>query len=236
VKPAKSQPQCEQCQARLKTVFSGLSDEDILRLNASKECSIYQKGQVIFRAGAFPHGLFCINSGKIKIYQSGHEGKEQIIHFAKEGEILGYRPLLSGEKYSSSAAAINDCTVCFIPKDVFTMLLEKNASLSRKLLTLLSHDLKEAENKITHIAQKPVRERIAEALLYLQEAYGYETDGATVNVVLTREEIANVAGTTPESAIRLLSEFRHEKMIRLRGKKIAFLNLPLLVKAANLLD
>lgn len=233
VKAINVQHHCEHCQERLESVFGDLSPDERNSLNVRKGCSRYRKGQVIFHEGAFPHGLFCVNIGKVKIFQSGDDGKDQIIHFAKAGDILGYRSLLSGERYASSAAAISDCSICFVPKDVFMMLLDKNAGLSRRLLILLSHDLKEAQQKITHIAQKSVRERIAEALLCLKETYGYEKDGTTINVVLTREDIANVAGTTAESAIRQLSEFRHKKIIGLRGKKISFLNLPLLVKTAH---
>lgn len=230
------QPECEHCYARLKSIFCDLNAAELQTLNAAKECGNYKKGQLIFHEGSLPHGVFCVNSGKIKISQTGDEGKEQIIRFSREGDVLGYRSLLSGDKYSSSATAIHDSNVCFIPRETFLSLLEGNSGLSRKLLVLLSNELKEAESKITHIAQKPVRERVAEALLCLKEAYGYEPDGATINVSLTREEIANIVGTTPESAIRLLSEFRRDNIIDLKGKKITFLNLPMLVKTANIFD
>ncbi len=230
------QPECQQCQARFKSVFCDLNEEEVSSINTSKGCNTYQKGQVIFYEGTFPHGLFCVNNGKIKIAKSGDEGKEQIVRLAKEGDILGYRALLSGEKYSCSATAIDDTSICFIPKQTFFSLIEKNANLSKEMLKLLSHDLKKAEHKITDLAQKPVRERLAEALLFIKETYGLEKDNATLNVVLTREEIANIVGTATETAIRLLSEFRQDKIIELNGKKITILNLPLLIKTANIND
>ena len=230
------QPECQQCQARFKSVFCDLNEEEVSSINTSKGCNTYQKGQVIFYEGAFPHGLFCVNNGKIKIAKSGDEGKEQIVRLAKEGDILGYRALLSGEKYSCSATAIDDTSICFIPKQTFFSLIEKNANLSKEMLKLLSHDLKIAEHKITDLAQKPVRERLAEALLFIKETYGFEKDTTTLNAVLTREEIANIVGTATETAIRLLSEFKQDKIIELNGKKITILNLPLLIKTANIND
>ncbi len=123
-----------------------------------------------------------MNSGKIKIAQPGDEGKEQIVRLAKDGDILGYRALLIGDKYSCSATAIDETSTCFIPKDSFFNLIGKNANLSMEIMKLLSHDLKKAEHKITVLAQKPVREKMAEALLFLKETYGYENDNATINI------------------------------------------------------
>ncbi len=230
------QPECQFCEARFKSVFCDLNDEDLNLLNLSKGCNTFKKGQLIFNEGGFPHGLFCVNSGKIKIAQSGDEGKEQIVRFAKDGDILGYRTLLSGDKYSCSATALDDTSICFIPKDTFFKLIAKNANLSMEIMKLLAHDLKNAERKITDLAQKPVRERMAEALLFLKETYGYESDNATINVSLSREEIANIAGTARETATRLLSEFKDDGIVELVGKKIKILNHQKLVKTANVFD
>ena len=230
------QPECQHCQARFKSVFCDLNEADLNELNLSKGCNTFKKGQIIFNEGGFPHGIFCVNSGKIKITQSGDEGKEQIVRFAKDGDILGYRTILSGDKYSSSATAIDDSSICFIPKNTFFNLIGKNANLSMEIMKLLSHDLKMAEHKITDLAQKPVRERMAEALLFLKETYGYENDNATINVILSREEIANMVGTTRETATRLLSEFKDDSIVALIGKKIKILNHQKLVKTANVFD
>ena len=155
---------------------------------------------------------------------------------AKDGDILGYRALLSGEKYTGTAKALVESSICFIPKESFFNLIEKNATLSKALIRLLAHDLKEAEHKITNLAQKPNRERLAEALLFLKETYGFESDGATINVTLSREEISNIVGTATETTIRLLAEFKHDKMIEFVGKKIKFLNTQELIRTADIFD
>jgi CRP/FNR family transcriptional regulator len=231
-----STPECHHCQARFKSVFCDLHGEELDALNLQKGCNTFKKGQEIFKEGFFPKGLFCINSGKIKISQLGNEGKEQIVRFAKEGDVIGYRALLSGEKYSGSAKALAESSVCFIPRDTFFTLIEKNTNLSMGMLKLISHDLKEAEHKITNLAQKPNRERLAEALLFLKETYGFENDGATINVILSREEISNLVGTATETTIRLLSEFKKDKLIDFVGKKIRFLNTKELIRTAEIFD
>ena len=104
------------------------------------------------------------------------------------------------------------------------------------MMKMLSDELHKTEIKLTHLAQKPIRERLAETLLFIKETYGYEEDGITLNVRLSREEIANLLGTATESAIRLLSEFKKDGMVELDGKKIKILSQKELVRTANLQD
>jgi len=230
------QPNCSHCESRGKSVFCDLHGTELEQLNNEKGCTYYKKGQIIFNIGAYPHGLYCVKEGKIKVFQIGDEGKEQIVRLVKEGDIMGYRSLLGGDKYSASAEVIEDARVCHIPKQTFFSLLKNNGNLSMEIMKLLSSDLGNAEHRMTKLAQKPVRERVAEALLYLKETYGYENDGTTIGVVLSREDIANIVGTATETVIRLLSEFKAEGMIGLNGKKIAILDQRQLVRMANVLD
>lgn len=229
-------PSCAECQARLNNVFCTLSDKDLKELSVEKSCNIYRKGQLVFFEGNRPTGLFCVNKGKVKIYQIGIEGKEQIIRLAKDGDILGYRSLISGETYTASASVIEDATICFLPRKIFFDLLQTNSELSSRMMKLLSHDLKAAEKRITGLAQKPVRERMAETLIMLEEFYGLDRDNATIKANLSREDIANIVGTATETAIRILSEFRSEKKLELVGKKIQILDHDALIKTANIFD
>ena len=102
------------------------------------------------------------------------------------------------------------------------------------MLQIVCKELREANDYITDIAQKTVRERLAEVLLLLKE--NFELDNAnTLQISLTREELANMVGTATESVIRLLSEFKQDQLIDLQGRKIKFINVPGLTKVANLL-
>lgn len=227
---------CHKCGARNTSVFCGLNGEELEELDAQKRCTIYKKGQIIFKENSFPHGLYCINSGKTKLYQTAEKGREQIVRLAKDGDLLGYRTLLSDDKYTSTCEAIEVSSICFIPRTLFMQLVEKNATISINIMKLLSSDLKKAEHKVTDLAQKPVRERMAEAILFIKETYGFEKDNATINVVFTREEIANIAGTATETAIRILSDFKEERLVEFVGKKIKIVNQKELIHVANVVD
>ena len=96
--------------------------------------------------------------------------------------------------------------------------------------------MEDTERRVVEIARKSVRERVAEALLILRETFGYEADGKTLNMTLTREEIADIVGTAPESVIRMLTDLKNEELIETEGRRIRVKNLRGLVAAANLVD
>lgn len=224
---------CATCGARHKSIFCHLEIEELAAFDEMKSCMSYKKGQVIFNEGGHPLGLFCVNDGKVKLEYTGSDGKEQIVRMAKGGDVLGYRALLSSERYNASAIALDDTDLCFIPKDAFFTVLKTNPGLSLEIIKMLSVELRKAEKSITDLAQKPVRERMAEALLFLKETYGFEEDGQTIDVVLSREDIANLVGTATETAIRLLSEFKKDNIVEPVGKKIKIVDTDKLIKTAN---
>lgn len=227
---------CQSCAQRFTSVFCKAKQEFIEEINEQKICNIYKKGQTLFNEGSYPFGVYCINEGKVKLSHLGDDGKEQIIRLLRGGDILGYRALLSGERYSASAIALEDTQVCFVPKELFISVLKSDTGLAFEMMKLLSDELHKAEVKLTHLAQKPIRERLAETLLFIKETYGFEADGVTLSVRLSREEIANLVGTATESTIRLLSEFKKDGMVELDGKKIKILRQKELIKTANLQD
>lgn len=224
---------CSTCKARLNSIFKDLKEDDKQLLEQNTSCKLYQKGELIFSEGAYPRGLFCVHSGKVKLSQIGTDGKEQIVHLANDGAVMGYRAILGEDTYSCSAMALEDSKVCFIPKAHFNELIENNSKLTLQIVHLLSDELKEAERKITNTAQQPVKNRIAQALLSLKKNYGMESDKVTINVSIKREELANLAGTTRETATRLLYELQEQKLIELVGKKIKILNEALLINLAH---
>ena len=221
------------CDVSHKRIFSTLNTEELELFDKTKVCLFFRKGQSFFNEGSYPLGLYCLDAGKVKLEHSGDEGKMQIVRMKKGGDLLGYRALFCGEKYNASAVAIEDTNLFFIPKDTVFEVLKINHRLSMDMLRLLAHDLRAAENHLTELAQKPVRERLAKALLYLKETYGLEDDQSTINVQLSREEIADLVGTATETAIRLLSEFRQEGIIELIGKKISIADKSKLIATAH---
>ncbi|MBL0331786.1 MAG: Crp/Fnr family transcriptional regulator [Chlorobiota bacterium] len=215
---------CNDCESRGKSIFCGLLKNELAELMSNKGCTKFLKGQTIFKEGMYPFGLYCVKHGKVKLSKLGERGKEQILRLAKDSDVIGYRSLIVNEPYRATAQAMEDSTICFIPKSYFLTMLKSNPELSNQMLIKLSNDLKEAENKIVGMAQKPIRERLAETLINLKECYGTEDDNKTLNVIFTREELANIVGTATESLIRILHEFKEENLISLNGKKIEIIN------------
>ncbi len=232
----KNIPRCEECNSRLCSIFSDLSTESVQRIDSCKGGNFYRRKQTIFFSGTRPNGIYCISSGKAKIYKIDADGNEQIIRLAKEGDVLGYRSLICGEQYSSFAAALEDAVICFIPRESFLGLLEQYPAMSAKLMQQLAHDLKITEDRLAKIACKPVRERVAEAILILAKFYDNDKDGTAITLTLTREELANFIGTATESVIRFLSEFKKANLIRVKGREIKILDRDALIRTANIVD
>lgn len=179
-------------------------------------------------------GLFCINSGKVKVYKMSSDGKEQIIKLSKPGDFLGYRALISEEFYNSSATVIEEGAMCYIPKSDFLEILQKNPTFFRKMAKRVAHELGVMEQNLVTIAQKSVRERLAATLLMLKETYGMEGDESDViDIALSREDLANIIGTATETVIRLLSNFKTQNLISLQGKKIRVLDPQGLIREAD---
>lgn len=214
---------CHQCIIREFNTLKSLSKEELKQVSNHKDEMSFKKGEVIFKEGAMLNGVYCIKEGKCKLTKLSPNGKEQIVKFIKHGDMLGYRSVLSEEPVSLSVVALEDMSACFIPKKDIYDAIQNNKNFSKDMFKVVCHDLKDANDTIASMAQKTVRERLADTLLFLDETFGEDEDG-NIAVKLSREEIANVIGTATESAIRLLSELKKDKVISLVGKKIKLLN------------
>jgi CRP-like cAMP-binding protein len=203
------------------SLLCSISSENQEMISERKGNNFYKKGQAIFYEGNHASGLYCIHKGRVKLSILGEDGKEQIVRFAKTGDILGYRSMLSDESYHASASAMEDSSICHISKEKFNRLLEIDPKLSIKVIQLLSKDLRGAEQLLIDITQKTVKERIAESLITLKNTFGLQQDGKTLDVVLARAEIADMAATTTETTIRTLAQLSDDGLIELNGKRIS---------------
>lgn len=193
----------------------------------------YKKGDSLFEDEDWPKGVFIIKHGTVKLAKFGSFGKEQILRFATEGDLVGYRSILCGESLKAHAEAMTEMKATFIPRDIFMKLLEEDAVFSFAMIKRLAFELGESLNTITFLAQKTVRERLAEILILLEQKLGTDDEGF-INISLTREEIANLIGTATESAIRLISEFKSDKLILVSGRQIRILDHQMLRKIGHL--
>lgn len=233
MKSSINRPTEEECKLSGFQLFKKLTENEFDHLNYEKTCSLFKKGSIIYREGSRLTGFYCITKGIVKVFKTGIDGKEQIIRFAKKGEIIAYRSLLSQESACTTSKVIEEAVLCHIPYQTLQFLIKNNWEFSHHMLQIVCKELREANDYITDIAQKTVRERLAEVLLLLKE--NFDLDNAnTLQISLTREELANMVGTATESVIRLLSEFKHDKLIDLQGRKIKFLDIKALTRIANL--
>ena len=223
---------CDSCFIRTHPLFRHLDDDEIHHVTLEKITESYKRGSIIYQEGNRMNGFYCVQKGIIKIYKTGFDGKEQIIRFAKSGDIIGYRSVISNELACTTTAVLEDCLVCHIPTSVLFNLVKTNGSFAVELMKLTCKELGEANAYITDIAQKTVRERLAEILLLLHDEFGSNEQGILA-LSLTREDLSNIVGTATESVIRLLSEFKSDGLIELNGRKIKILDKPGLKSIAN---
>ena len=219
---------------RSNSIFEGLPESELTYLEERTIETKVKKGHTIFSEGTRPNGIFYLKKGKIKKYKTNRDGKQHIIYICSSGELLGYPALLSDEPYSDSAATLEDSIIGFIPKDDFLTILEESNVLSKKLLTNLSHEFGVLVNGIASFSYKTVRERLALSLLVMKDKYKSDTEtDLPVEINLTREDLANFVGIAVETLVRLLHEFKEEKMIETQGRKIRILDPKKLIKVAN---
>ncbi|MEQ5792105.1 Crp/Fnr family transcriptional regulator [Muricauda sp. NFXS6] len=210
---------CENCIVRQFNSLRAMSKEELKQVSDSKTTRTIKKGEPLFEEGDKLNGVYCVRNGVSKLSKLSANGKDQIVKLASKGEVLGQRSVISQESTNLSAVAVNDMEVCFIPKESINNTLQKNPNFTLEVLRHMAHDLKEADDVIVNISQKTVKQRMAEAFLYLQNNFGEDADGFLA-LTLSREDISNVVGTATESAIRIISEFKKKGLIQTSGKKI----------------
>ncbi|KVV15158.1 Crp/Fnr family transcriptional regulator [Flavobacterium sp. TMP13] len=223
---------CDQCIVRQLTSLKALTKEEVIQLANSKKTLTIKKGEALFEEGEVTNGVFCVKNGVGKLSKLSANGKDQIVKLVKSGELLGQRSMISNEPANLSAKAISDMEVCYIPKKEMLGFFNTNNQFSMSLMQTICEDLKESENDKVAMAQKTVKERLAQTLLYLQDNFGLETD-QSLSIQLSRDELASIIGTATESCIRLLSDFKKQGLIEIAGKKIIIKNSRELQKMAE---
>lgn len=223
---------CEQCIVREFSSLKALTKDELIKLSDCKTSLIIKKGDVIFEEGENVNGIYCIKDGICKLTKLSANGKDHIVKLVTKGELLGQRSMISDEPVNLSAVALEDMQVCFIPKSEVMGYFDKNNQFSMNVMKTICGDLKEADDHMVNLAQKTVKERLAETLLYLNDTFGKNEDNS-LKVQLSRDELASIIGTATESCIRLLSDFNKLGLIELTGKKIVLKDITKLKKLAE---
>ncbi len=216
-------PSCEEGASKFSMTFKKLSHDELNFIFFNNRLNLYRKGEALYREGGRIKGCFFVYSGILKVYKTGAEGKEQIIRFAKEGDLVGFRSVINQELACTSAKVLTDAILCHIPGSTLTRLIKSNPEFAYELIRLACKELGESNCYLTDIAQKTVKERLAEVIYNLVNDFGLDEDNI-LNISVTREELANIVGTATESVIRLISEFKSEKILESKGRKLRILN------------
>ncbi len=194
----------------------------------------FRKNEIIKCEGEKPTHMMALLKGKVKVYKDGVGTRSQIIRMLKPFENFGYRAVITDEIYNTSVCAFEVSEVFMIKKEAFLKLLRTNSEFCYLFLVALATDLGDSDTRSVNLTQKHIRGRLSEALLSLQKSYGYEEDGATINMYMSREDLANLSNMTTSNAIRTLSNFSSENIISIDGRKIKILDEERLIKISRI--
>lgn len=218
----------------LKLKFSGMHGMDSLVAHVSGDAALNEfitnrqhsklkKKQIIYSEGNHPYRLYYVQSGKVKTYKTNSDGKELIVSLYSEGDFFGYIALLEGTIYKESAETIEESEIIALPKNEFDELLNSNKEVMQKFIQLLANNVSEREEQLLGIAYNSMRKKVADALILLSKKYKKEHE-PHFSMHISRENLANIAGTAKESLIRTLSDFKDEKLIDIQEGNIVILN------------
>jgi len=219
---------CALCQCRIRenTLFTDLTES---QLDAFKDVVLtraYRRREVVFMEGDECNGLYIIRSGRVKVVRTSSAGKEQIINILAPGDMLGFEVFHDAERYSLSAIAMDESELCYIARDDFFAILEREPSVARKMLISMGRELNRAYERIGDLGLFNAREKLAHLLYALASEYGVETGGGVkLNLAMSRLEIAELLGITQETSIRLLKSFKEEGVLEIKRKEIVIKSL-----------
>ncbi len=196
--------------------------------NFPKRIIHLERKQNLYSEGDFPQNLYFLKSGRIKIFQYDESGKQFITNFINPGDFFGYVDVLEEQNYRENAEGMEDSIILSITSEEFKDHLSNNHFLEIHFRKLLTESLIKSEKNLISMAYNSLRIRTAKALIDLAE-----NSGASINqpfsIRILREDLANKMGTAPESVIRILSEFKKEGLLEMKGSQILIFNLSKLI-------
>ncbi len=213
---------CLNCDARKTCLLvSQLSREEIKATRGIRHIRAYQARQTLYHEGMPALGIHILCSGRVKLSQGDNNGRQQILRIVGPGEICGEEALLEGAPYTNTAEVLETCQSAFVRREAFLDLLKNQDRILLPLLRHICQVLIETQNRLTLVALSDARTRMAAHLLELAERYGQPgPKGITVHLGLRRGELAALVGLSPETAMRLLSQFQREGLLDIQGRRL----------------
>jgi len=215
-------------------IWQTLTPEEQEYLKANFSVQNFKKNEIIHYEGDKPSHVMCLVRGKVKVYKEGVGGRNQIVRIMQPVSYFAYRAIFAEDNYNTTACAFENAVVVMIPKEIILKLIDQNQKLAYFFIRKLSIDLAVSDARQVNLTQKHIRGRLAESLIFMRDNYGLEEDGSTINIYLSREDLANLSNMTTSNAIRTLSMFVSEKVIAMDGRRIKIIDEEKLRKISRL--
>lgn len=229
IKSAIEKVMCED----LADIWSILNGDEKRRIIEKFQIQTFRKNQIIYAEGDEPEYLWCLLKGKAKLCKDGIGGRQQILRLIRPVQYFGYRAFFAEEPYVSTAMAMEPSELGAVPMSLVSELIDGNIKLARFFIHELSRNLGRSDTKIVNLTQKHIRGRLAEALMVLRDNYGFEEDGCTLRIYMSRDDLANLSNMTTSNAIRTLTSFVSEKLLIVDGRQIKIIDEPSLRKISR---
>lgn len=207
---------CKTCKKSSKC-FQYLYPDELEFINSKKTQISYLKGETIFKQGAFAPYVLYVVDGLVRVFLQAGSNRQLNIRLAKQGDFMAFLSIFGDNVYNYSAVAIRNSTICMIDKSALMQLLIKNADFAMRITTKNCQNEGRYLDIIQNISYKQMRGKLASALLYLSANDFLEEN---VFQYLTRQDIADFASITIESAVKFIKEFEKEGLLKLNGKNI----------------
>lgn len=202
-------------------LFQGLPRQQLEEVEKIAIERTFGRGETVFFEGDEGNGFYIVKSGKIKISKVSLQGKEQILGIFNAGEPFGEVPVFHGQPFPANAESLAKTTLLFFPRKEFVAILNRTPSIALNMLATLSMRLRQFTSQIEALSLKEVPARLASYLLYLSSEQG---GSDTVELQISKGQLASLLGTIPETLSRIFARMSEEGLIEVQGKKIRLLD------------
>jgi CRP/FNR family transcriptional regulator len=215
-------------------IFAGLSDRDWEKIIDFFGERHYQKDDYIFLEGEAPEAIYVVKTGKVKVLRHSTDGKDVVLRVVSPRQMLGTVAVFDGAGYPGTAQVIEDCALLVIARNDCITLVQRFPVFALAVIADMGHRLRSSAEQIRSLAVERVEQRIARVLLKLAETAGSDApEGRVIEMPLTRQDVADMTGTTVETAIRVMSKFRRGGWIKTRRGKVVIVEIRQLEQIAE---
>ena len=213
---------CNSCEARCGSEWSCLSERDLQSLNSTRKAKAYTPGQVIYRQGDDFDGVYCLQSGLIGIRRMDEHGNSALLRLVNPGETIGYKSFLRKLPHDNTAETLMPSRVCFVDRQTVGFLLRSSPALGLRFLDHSLRDLASAEHRYMESVTAKARTRLLHLLLVLYERFGSRTEdgGYKIELPITRQDLAGLIGTAPETMSRTIQRLQTEGLAEFDGRVV----------------